>query len=324
MSYVVSELGSTIYRYDGSLVSLQTGGILDVNLVNFGSGAAMSGAFRTEGGNLSAANEATASFSLGGGEWQPVDFLGSGTMQTLKVLFIPVLSVPAMAFAVNGQVYLYLPQGPALLSGVASSFTLHANGKMNLPPGKNVCLTNGSRIMTDRGERVIESLQVGDLILTKDRGLKPILLIEARSIPVTQQVLWEHQRPVKFAAGSLGARKPRRDLYLSQQHCVLLRHEGCERLARAKHLIGRPGITLSPPQAALRYYHLLFDQHELIRADGLWVESLYLGPEALGSLNAESLAFVQSHMPALLSDSPPLVRPLLSRHDLGTPATVDM
>lgn len=320
MSYVVSELGNTIYAYNGSLIGLQTGGILDVNLVNFGSDSAMSGTMRTEGGVLNSANEGTASFSLNGGDWHSVDFLGAGTMQTLKLLFIPVLAVPAMAFAVDGQVYLYLPNGPALLSGVASSFSLSATTGMTLPSGRNVCLANGSRITTAKGERLIESLQVGDLILTKDRGLRPLLLIESQAIPVAQQVLWDHQRPIKIAKGSFGRNRPRCDLYVSQQHCVLLRHAHCERLARAKHLVGREGITTSSPRPFLRYYHLLFDRHELIRADGLWVESLYLGPEALGSLSPATLAKIRQH--DCLDTTAPPVRPILSRHDLSTRVTV--
>ena len=318
MSYVVSDLGNTIYRFDGSVASIQTGGLLDLNLLNFGSTTPIHGVFRTEGGVLNERTDDTASVSLNGGPWEPLDFIGAGTMQTLKILFIPVLAVPVTVFTIGSEVYLYLPNGPAILSGVSSSFTISNTSSTTLPKGRNVCIASGSRILTEGGERLVESLRLGDRVMTKDHGLRPLIWIGCSAVPVGNQRHWPDLRAVEIAAGAFGHNRPRSLLRVSQQHRILLRHHGCERLASAKHLLGLSGIRLAQPLARLRYFHLLFNAHELIRANGLWVESLYLGPEAKSILHPIDRLRIEKRLPGpplIDRPSPPPARPFMTRAD---------
>jgi hypothetical protein len=45
-----------------------------------------------------------------------------------------------------------------------------------------------------------------------------------------------------------------------------------EVLVAATHLVGLPGVERLPP-VAVSYVHLLFDQHEIVCAEGAWSES---------------------------------------------------
>lgn len=56
-----------------------------------------------------------------------------------------------------------------------------------------------------------------------------------------------------------------------------------EVLAAAVHLIGMPGITRATP-GRISYVHILFDEHQLVCADGVWSESFRPGQHSLAGL----------------------------------------
>ena len=53
-----------------------------------------------------------------------------------------------------------------------------------------------------------------------------------------------------------------------------------EVLVPSKHLVGAPGVSRRNP-GALTYVHLMFDNHEIIRSDGVWSESFQPGDQSL-------------------------------------------
>ena len=88
--------------------------------------------------------------------------------------------------------------------------------------------------------------------------------------------------PAGISPGMLGATAP---LLFSGNHRVLLTgatvqlHFGTgEVLAAAKHLGHLAGVTVLPPRKTIGYTHLLLDQHEVLCANGVWVESLLDAP----------------------------------------------
>lgn len=50
-----------------------------------------------------------------------------------------------------------------------------------------------------------------------------------------------------------------------------------EVLVAAKHLIGEGAMRLDPKGKPLVYFHLLLDDHMILKAHGIWTESLFLG-----------------------------------------------
>lgn len=195
----------------------------------------------------------------------------------------------------------------------------------------STCFTPGTLIATPTGERAIETLHPGDLVLTRDHGPQPIRWIGRRDLSARQLDTQPNQRPVRIAAGALGADLPPRPLTVSPQHRILVVSKisgrmfgAAEVLCHARHMIAMQGITVRNPPAGVSYLHLLLDRHELIRSNGVWTETLYTGREAMKSLPAKSREEIHALFPALRLEGPPPgarlfltgreTRSLMSRH----------
>lgn len=117
---IVSQV-SNIYRYDGTLLDLLDGAFLSVGLLN-DTTSPISGTFRDDNGRLTQADDGTATFTPTGGSASPINYVGSGTMSTLELFGSGVSSKPVAVFEIDGQVYLYAPDGLPLLSLLLMSF----------------------------------------------------------------------------------------------------------------------------------------------------------------------------------------------------------
>ena len=62
-------------------------------------------------------------------------------------------------------------------------------------------------------------------------------------------------------------------------------------------LIELPGIFVDETIESVEYFHLLFDRHEIIYAEGAPTESLFTGPEALKSLSPEAREEILTILP---------------------------
>lgn len=156
------------------------------------------------------------------------------------------------------------------------------------------CFTAGTLILTDRGERMVESLTPGDLVWTRDHGLQALRWIGLRHLSGDELRAAPKLRPIRIAAGALGAGRPGRDLVVSPQHRVLVRSAIARRmfgadelLVPARQLIEHPGIDEIADDNGVTYVHLLFDRHEILKSNGAETESLFPGPQALISLGAQ-------------------------------------
>lgn len=145
------------------------------------------------------------------------------------------------------------------------------------------CFVSGTRIITRRGEIAIENLQSGDEVMTRDNGLQTIRWIGATTVRGQGKFA-----PITFREGALGNT---RDLQVSPLHRMLLTgwqaellFGEAEVLASAKHLVNGDTI-FSAPCEQVTYYHMLFDQHEIVFAEGCPSESFFPGPATLGSVD---------------------------------------
>ncbi|MEM1007320.1 MAG: Hint domain-containing protein, partial [Pseudomonadota bacterium] len=60
------------------------------------------------------------------------------------------------------------------------------------------CFAAGTRIMTDQGERAVESLQPGDLVLSHDGALVPLRMALSRRLHRTDLFKYPKLRPVRM------------------------------------------------------------------------------------------------------------------------------
>ena len=158
-----------------------------------------------------------------------------------------------------------------------------------------ICFVRGSLIDTSRGPVAIEDLGPGDPVVTLDHGCQPIRWIGRRRLSHTELKGASHMYPVRIRAGCLGEALPNKDLMVSQQHRMLVRSTIVKRmfacgevLVAAKHLLALDGVEIVEDLEEVEYYHLLFDQHEIIFGNGAPTESLYTGPVAMRSLCPQS------------------------------------
>jgi len=163
------------------------------------------------------------------------------------------------------------------------------------------CFVKGTLIKTEDGPRAIETLRVGDLIKTAHNGLQPIRWIGSRTVAGLGRFA-----PIRIGAGTLGNR---RDLWVSPQHRMVVgdwRTEFYfgtkEAFVAAKHLVNGSTIRQNPcPQVT--YYHLAFDTHEVVFAEGARSESLHLGKTAIASLPKDAQRELFDLFPELEMDS---------------------
>ncbi|MEO1109682.1 MAG: Hint domain-containing protein [Pseudomonadota bacterium] len=170
-----------------------------------------------------------------------------------------------------------------------------------------ICLTQGTMIQTKRGVCCIEKLSKDDQVLTLDRDYQPIRWIGTRRLDAYCLEASPKLKPILIRADALGLGYPATDLRVSPQHRILVRSEIARRmfgsrevLVPANKLLVLDGIDVqrSNPEG-VEYFHILFDQHEIIRANGAWTESLFTGPEALKSLSAEARSEIKTLFPQI-------------------------
>lgn len=177
-----------------------------------------------------------------------------------------------------------------------------------LTPGSIPCLTRGSLIDTDKGPVKIEDLCDGDMIRTHDGGFKPLRLILRKFVASSAMAINPKLYPVRIAAGSLGDGLPRTDMHVSRQHRMVVSSPITKRmfdsaliLVPAVRLTKIPGVFIDTSVDGAEYFHLLFDTHEIIFADGVPTETLLLGAEALNALPALAREEIETLFPNLVA-----------------------
>lgn len=160
-----------------------------------------------------------------------------------------------------------------------------------------VCFVAGTRLATAKGNRPIEKLRLGDLVQTADHGLQPIRWIGSMTVAAMGDLA-----PILIAAGALGNK---RDLLVSPLHRMMLSGWQVELLfgedevlAAAKMLVNDEAI-LPVPMAQVTYYHLMFDTHEVVFAEGAPAESFHPGAEGFDALGDAARAEICAQFPLL-------------------------
>jgi hypothetical protein len=169
---------------------------------------------------------------------------------------------------------------------------------------ETVCFTAGTRIRTAEGEVEIETLSIGDSVLTLDHGYQKIRWIGSSHCSADLLDAKPNLRPIRITAGVLGDGYPETDLTVSPQHRILVKSKIAERifgvnevLVPAKKLLDLPGVEVVVDEAPVEYFHMLFERHEIVWANGMPSESLYTGPQALQALPQDAIDEITTLFP---------------------------
>ena len=180
-----------------------------------------------------------------------------------------------------------------------------------------ICFASGTLIETQSGEVAIDDLCVGDMVLTMDHGYQPIRWIGSTKRPATGDLA-----PILIRKGALGNT---RDLRVSPQHRMLLSgwqaevlFGESEVLATAKSLVNDHSI-LREEGGEVEYFHMLFDTHEIVYAEGAPSESFHPGAEGWKALDAPTRNEILELFPQLANGNfdsyGPSARPSLKHQE---------
>lgn len=152
-----------------------------------------------------------------------------------------------------------------------------------------LCFAPGTLIGTSEGLRPVENLRPGDLVLTRNHSLQPVLWVRSEVQALEQ--LEQGAFPVLIKAGALGRDRPRCDLVVSPHHRVLVGADDQldvlfeqAALVPAKALTMLPGIRHVMGRHVARWITFACARHEVVWANGCWCESLLLGRMAQRAL----------------------------------------
>lgn len=146
-----------------------------------------------------------------------------------------------------------------------------------------VSFSRGTQItMASGAQTPIERLRIGDRVLTRDDGVQQVRWIGQSTVRAVGDFA-----PIRIRAGALHNEN---DLLVSPDHRLFIyqrsdavgagRHEI---LVRARHLIN--GDTIVQEDGGfVDYFQLLFDEHQIIYAEGIAAETLLIDPRTRAAL----------------------------------------
>ncbi len=146
-----------------------------------------------------------------------------------------------------------------------------------------VCFVRGTRVLTPTGLKAVEDIEVGDRIVTRDHGTQPVRWIGSTKLPQAALEARPELRPIRLKAGSMGDNLPERDLCVSRQHRILVRGWQAELLFGTAEGVLTPAFTLINDSTIVtdhgsqnvEYFHMAFDNHEVVYAEGVEAESFH-------------------------------------------------
>jgi hypothetical protein len=132
-----------------------------------------------------------------------------------------------------------------------------------------VCFAAGTMIMTEAGPRPVETLAPGTIIRTEGHGDLALRWVGERRLDLLRHPNPHLIAPVMLTRDAIADGMPSADLLVSPDHAVLV--DGA--LIAAHRL--RNGMTIRPREdlISVTYYHLEFNRHTLVWANGVAAES---------------------------------------------------
>ena len=128
------------------------------------------------------------------------------------------------------------------------------------------CFATGTRIATPDGERIVETLKPGDLVLTHDGRSTPAIWV-ARQTVANPRFVELGRKPVRIEAGALGPDLPNGPLTVTADHALLFG----DMLINAGTLVNGTTIRLLPLAglpSMFNYWHVELENHEVVLANG--------------------------------------------------------
>ncbi|MFV1877111.1 Hint domain-containing protein [Nioella sp.] len=181
------------------------------------------------------------------------------------------LDFPIFTNASNTFFYIAVDDVSAFNNAVGSSGTSNVYQGTASGPNLYLCFAEGTAIATPNGEVAVETLAIGDSVVTAEGRSVAVKWIGRQTV-MTRFGPAERLMPVRFAAGSLGGGLPNMDLTVTADHGMLVDGVICH----AGALVNGTTITRVPLEEmgeAYTVYHIETEEHEIILANGAPAET---------------------------------------------------
>jgi hypothetical protein len=134
-----------------------------------------------------------------------------------------------------------------------------------------ICFAAGTLIRTPRGDVAVETLKIGDVVLTASGEMRAVKWMGHTDIDFRRTPRGGPGLPIRIAADAFGTARPSQDLYLSAGHSVCVDLLG-EVLIPVGYLIN--GSTVAEVETdAISYWHVELESHDILIANNLPAES---------------------------------------------------
>ncbi|MDR3530449.1 MAG: Hint domain-containing protein [Rhodopila sp.] len=151
---------------------------------------------------------------------------------------------------------------------IGSSLTLGTDGNGGVTLTELACFLPGTHILTDRGEVLVEKLQVGDTVVTASGQKRPLCWIgQGRALSTRGRR--SAATPLIVRKGALADNVPHRDLRITKGHSLYF--DGV--LIPVEFLVNHRSILWDDMAQGVTVYHLELDTHDVLMADGAPAES---------------------------------------------------
>jgi hypothetical protein len=186
--------------------------------------------------------------------------------------------VAPQTLTLDGTDVLTISQGGVTLDLTFSSadtgwdFTVASDGAGGVLVSSDIpCFARGTRILTTRGKMAVEDIAMGDRVVLARAGLvaaRPVVWVGHRKVDIKRHPNPEAVWPVLFRAGAFGPGLPECDVRLSPKHAVY-----AGGVLVPAELLVNGATVLQVPCDTVEYWHVELDQHDIVLAEGLAVES---------------------------------------------------
>jgi Hint domain len=169
----------------------------------------------------------------------------------------------------NGQSFVGEYRGGGLYLYTNNSYALGSTPTITHTTFNIPCYVTGTLIRTVAGDVAVESLSIGDEVLTASGEVRPIKWIGRRSYAGRFVAGKRALLPICFKEGSIDEGVPQRDLWVSPKHAMYL--DGV--LISAEFLLNGVSVTQPDRVDDVSYFHVELETHDVILAEGAQSES---------------------------------------------------
>ncbi len=169
----------------------------------------------------------------------------------------------------TNKLVIHTTEGDVTVFGNLKSYKFTPNNKGGTIISS--CFAECTFIQTPDGDRLVETLKLGDIVSTH-LGPQPIRWLGKREVDLRGATEMDNFL-VRIKADAFDTGKPKRDLWITPEHCILIH----KKLIPVRRLVNGASIAYDLKRRRYTYYHFAFEKHAIVFSEALPSESYLIG-----------------------------------------------